>query len=580
MNDEVKEAPKVDETTVDEVKVEEPKKLAKASIMGGAPTFGDNIGAFYMPYNSALSSLGLTAEKLVVPREYHEVLRMCYDFYERGGLITTVINRLSELTITDIRNGQRKTSNEANFYFDAVLHRKPSRLMRFLNNAALEYYISGMVLPKVEWEDKLGSEVSAKLTPARNYQFPVFDMYPSNLVKVVWAGWGQKEFYIRVPSADLKLIRRDAAKIKEQQLRTRLQYWETQYPSFVTQIRNGADSVRITDTDPILRKEKGNSAYPTPLLANVLEALVFKQQLRRMDFAVASRVINAILLVKEGNDNYPLTDETRDNLDELERQILGRQSNPRIMERLFILFSNHTTTLEWITPDTAAMLNQEKYKQTNEELNEGLGFARILVTGESRYANASEVSTWAIQPQMEQFRSMAKEWLLDLYDEATNRNNFRNTPEPNFKPIRLQDIIKTAAVFQAAFTEGNVSRTSRTESIGLDFETEVELMRDEQPLLEGLPAFPPMPYSPQPGIMGASGGAKPTGRPTGSKNVPVNKRNAGVKPAGQKPAARVAKAEEDFELMPDEEVIQLIDKIAKATGKVITLEDIETGDEV
>lgn len=571
MNDEIKEEPNTKEASLIRMTAD---KLAQASIMGGAPPFGEGYGTFYMPYNSSLSKLGLTPEKLVIPREYHEVLQMCYDFYERGGLVTTVINRLAELTITEIRNGQRKTSNEANNYFDAVLHRKPSRLMRFLYNMALEYYLSGMVLPKVEWEEKKGSEVSAKLNPSRTYEFPVFDMYPPALIRIEWAGWGEKELYLKVPTADLRLIRKGASKIKEQQLK--LKYWTENYSSFVDQIKAGSDVILLKDTDPIFRKEKANSPYPTPLLFNVLEAMIFKQQLRRMDFAVASRVINAILLVKEGNDNYPLTEETRENLDELKNQILARSNNPRLMERLFMLFTNHTTTLEWITPDVSAMLDQEKYKQTNEELNEGLGFAKILVTGESRYANASEVSTWAIQPQMEQFRTMAKEWLLDLYDDATERNNFRNTPEPNFKPIRLQDIIKTAAVFQAAFTEGNVSRTSRAESIGLDFETEVELMKDEKPMMEDMPPFPPMPYSPLP-PMGANGLGGTPGRPTGSKNVPINKRNVGTKPKGQQPAARVAKAED---LMEDEEVIKLIDEIAKKTGKVVTLEDLEISDEV
>lgn len=559
------------------VEESEPKKLAHASVMGGAPPFGEGFGTFYMPYNQSLSKLGLTAEKLIIPREYHEVLQMIYDFYERGGLVTTVINRLAELTITDIRNGQRKTSNEANAYFEALLHRKPSRLMRFLYNASLEYYLSGMVLPKIEWQTVKGRDVSSKLTAGREYQFPVFDMYPPAVIKLEWAGWGEKEIYMKIPTSDLKLIRRDAAKIKEQQLKAKLQFWENNYPSFVDQIRKGSDIVRITDTDPIFRKEKANSPYPTPLLYNVLEALLFKQQLRRMDFAVASRVINAILLVKEGNNEYPLTDETRENLDNLENQILARSNNPRLMERLFILFSNHTTTAEWITPDVSAMLDQEKYKQTNEEINEGLGFAKILVTGESRYANSSEVSTWAIQPQMEQFRTMIREWLLDLYDEATELNKFQNTPEPNFKPIRLQDIIKTAAVFQAAFSEGNVSRTSRAESIGLDFETETELMNDEKELMQGLDAFPAMPYSPPPPTVGGPKPAsKSAGRPKGSSNSAVNKRNTGVKPSGQKPVSRVSKAE----LWDDQRILDTIDEIMVATGKRITIEDLDSGDDV
>ncbi len=546
------------------------KQLAKASIMGGAPPFGEGYGTFYLPYqaiDSTYSALGLSPEKLIVPRDYHSVLKLCYDFYQRGGLVSTVINRLAELTITEIRNGQRKTSDEANAYFAAVLHRKPSRLMRFLHNAALEYFVSGMVIPRVDWEEVKGSDVSADLDANREYVFPVFDLYPPQLIRIEWAGWGEKEFYLKVPSADVKLIRRKGGKIKEQQLR--YQAWVTQYPAMVKQIQNGSDTIELGEVDPILRKEISITPYPTPLLFNVLESIIFKQQLRRMDFAVASRVINAILLVREGNDNYPLTEETRENLDVLKQQILARAGDPRLLERLFMLFSNHTTQIEWITPDVSAMLNQDKYKQTNEELSEGLGFAKILITGESRYANASEVSTWAIQPQMEELRQALREFLLDIYEEAGRRNRFRNIPQPNFRPIRLQDIIRTASVFQAAFTEGNVSRTSRAESIGLDFETEVELMKDEKDLMEGLDAFPAMPYSPPPPTVGG-GPANKGGRPVGSRNVPINNRNSGVKPRGQKPVSKVSKAE----LLEDEEVIERLDSIATELGLIIDIKKV------
>jgi hypothetical protein len=512
---------------------------------------------------------GLTPEKLVLPKDYHGVIQMCYDFYQRGGLASTVVNRLAEFSITDIRNGQRKTSNEANEYYDALLHRKPSRLMRFLNAMALEYFLSGMVLPRIDWESVPGSDISPKLRQGKIYEVPVFDMYPPSLVIVEWAGWGQKKFYIKIPEKDIRLIRSGGSQIKEQQLRYTM--WMQLYPELSTQIKAGANKVELNDVDPILRKETTFSAYPTPYMYNVLEALLFKQQLRRMDFAVAARIINAILLVQEGDRDFPITEETRENLDDLKNQILARSNNPRMMERLFILFTNHTTKLTWITPDVTAMLNQEKYIQTNSELQEGLGFTAILITGESRSSQAAEVSTYAVQPQMEQFRTMAKEWIVTVYEEAGERNKFANIPSPNFKPIRLQDYVKTAAVFQQAFTEGNISRTTRDESIGTDFETEVELMRDEQPLLKNLPAFPPMPYSPLPPGMVPGG----DGRPIGSQNVPVNNRNEGVKPRGQQPTSRLKSAAEEAEILSDEEVINLIDKIARDRGLQVTVDSLE-----
>lgn len=557
----------VGRTMTEEEKVET-KTLARAeaAFMGEHTIFGES-GGFYMPYaNGANTAFGITPEKLIVPKEYHTVLTMCYDFYQRGGVVATVLNRLAEFTITDLRNGQRDTSDEANDYYDAVLHSRPARLQRFLRQMALEYYLTGMVLPRVEWKEMKGEEINPRLKANKTYIFPTFDLYPPLLIEVKWAGWGKKSFWLKVPTSDVKLIRNKGGKIKEQQ--ARYQHFVQNYPGFVQTVQSGSNTIEITDTDPILRKEISVSPYPTPYLFPVLEPLIFKQQLRRMDFAVASRVINAILLVREGNDDYPLTEENQDNLEKLKQQIQARSGNPLAMERLFMLFSNHTTQMDWITPDLEAMLNQEKYAQVNDELQEGLGFTTILLTGESRQAQASEVSTWAIQPQMDEFRSMAEEWITELYIQARDKNNFRNFPVPRFKSIKLQDFVKTAAVFAALFAEGNVSRTTRNDMAGIDYETETEIMRDEQQFAEGLPAYVPTPYSPPPPMIGQNG--KP-GRPIGSQNVPINNRNSGVKPKGQKPLSKVKAS---FELLPDEEVIELINTEAKRRGIKLTPDDI------
>lgn len=541
------------------------KMLGKAFASGWGDIAG---GDFYMPaqVDSNYQSLGLTPEKLIIPKNYHQVIRMCYDFYQRGGHVARVVDRLQEFSISEIRNGQRKTTDEQNAYFEAVLHNKPSRLMRHLRMMALEYYLAGMVLPRIEWVEVKGRDLSPDLIPTKMYVVPTFDTYPPALVQVKWLNWGKKTYWLKVPDADLKAIRNKGGKIKEQQLKYRM--WLENFPSFVSDIQKGADTIEIVDSDPILRKELSINPYPTPYLYNVLEALVFKQQLRRMDFSVASRVISAVLLVKEGNDNFPLTVETQGLLDNLQNQILGRTGDPRKTERLFILFTDHTTTMEWIVPDVQALLDQDKYRQVNEELDVGLGFPSVLLTGTDS-GQASEVSTWAIQPQMEELRSMFIEWIYsEVYIPASDKNNFRNTPQPNFKAIKLQDMIKTAAVYQQVFAEGNMSRTTRDEMAGLDFITEAELMKDEQEIAKGLPSFNPTPYSPPPPLIGGQGG-----RPTGSQNVAVNKRNSGVKLKGQKPKSKVAASLDERE-WSDEEIVAGINELAQLRGLNITIEDI------
>ena len=557
-------------------------KLAKAS-WSITPGFNSQFGNFYSGMDSASQALGLSPEKLIIPRDYGSVIRMCYDFYQRGGIASTVISRLSELAITSLRNGQRNTGNEANQYFEALLDRQPSRMMRFIRTMALEYFLSGMVLPRVDWIDVVGEKLSPYLKRGKIYHVPSFDLYPPLLINIVWASWGTKEYYLKLPKEDIKLIKNGGSNVKEQQLKYEI--YQSFYPSYVETIQQGSDRIKL-DVDPILRKEISFSPYPTPYLYNVLEALVFKQALRRMDYAVTTRVINAILLVQEGNDMYPLTDDTKENLEQLKIQILARAGDSRALERLFFLFSNHTTKLTWVTPDVAALLDQQKYIQTNDEISEGLGLAQILLTGSTRSGMGAEVSTWAIQPLLEELRTMILEWVQVIYEQAADLNSFRNPPVAAFTPIKLQDFVKTAAVFAQAYREGNVSRTTRNEMIGLDFETELQLMSDEHDNMKELPTdFPVMPYNTQvvPGAGGAGGAPvqRNGGRPLGSQDTPTTPRGVGVNTPGQMPVSRLkqdvqteTKTKASSTYMSDEEVVNLIDRIAQERGIMLDLSSL------
>src|SRR5678816_1517733 len=143
---------------------EEKTQLAVASgwgdIAGMEGVYSNGGSNYYMPngLEGQARAFGLFPDKLIIPREYHAVIQMCYDFYQRGGIVTTVVNRLAEMSMTTITNGQRKTTDEANEYFTAVLHRQPSRLNRFIHAAALEYFLSGMVLPRVDWKEVKGAD--------------------------------------------------------------------------------------------------------------------------------------------------------------------------------------------------------------------------------------------------------------------------------------------------------------------------------------------------------------------------------------------------------------------------------------
>ena len=159
---------------------EELAQIPQSSKLAVASGWGDitpPTANFYMPdgMDGINRKFGIFPDKLIIPREFHAVIDMCYDFYQRGGIVTTVVNRLTEMSMTTITNGQRKTTDEANEYFDTVLRRRPSRLNRFIHSAALEYFLSGLVLPRVEWQEMLGEELSPNLRAKKKYLVPVVD---------------------------------------------------------------------------------------------------------------------------------------------------------------------------------------------------------------------------------------------------------------------------------------------------------------------------------------------------------------------------------------------------------------------
>jgi len=213
--------------------------------------------------------------------------------------------------------------------------------------------------------------------------------------------------------------------------------------------------------------------------------------------SIASRVIAAIQMIKLGNDDYPCTDETDfvDIKNQMNYRTLSGQS-----ERIYQLFANHTLQIEWVYPDTAAMLNQEKYRSVEDDIISAFGFPRTLITGETLRSNVqggSDFAAFSPIATMETIRDKLIDWTIELYKEIRDANSFKNYPIPSFKPLRLYRLMDLSMIGQSLYMEGNISRQSRMEMVGLDYETEVERKKNEQQRFkdEGIPDAPAVPYS-------------------------------------------------------------------------------------
>jgi len=190
-------------------------------------------------------------------------------------------------------------------------------------------------------------------------------------------------------------------------------------------------------------------------------------------------VIAAIQLIKLGSDEFPTIDES--DFDYIKEQ-MNYRTNKGQAEKIFQLFANHTLSIEWVAPDTAAMLNRDKYSSVDDDIIAGFGFPRTLITGETLRSNVeggSDIATFSPIATLESIRFKLLAWTNDLYEEVRDKNKFKSIPIPSFSPMKLYSLVDLNVITRDLYKEGSLSRKTRLQLQGIDQDTEMERIKEE-----------------------------------------------------------------------------------------------------
>ena len=430
----------------------------------------------FNPWDSTvLPNTGSTTDKMGIPSEWEDVVKLCNFFYEREGMVRTVIDKQVEIGVNNILivNPSELSSREAPF-FDLI----KNRISGFLAQAATEYYISGLVIPEIMWDTLLPEQTGLK----KAYVAPV-DLWTRdplhielkrtplpNRVVPVWKLTSDEVYFIQNKGKFT-----DGTEDKET-----YEILAQSSPEFVKLINKGETKIPLVGAYVIRRKPLLRSEYPIPYVMPALEMLMHKRNLRKMDYALAARVINAILQFKIGDKDFPLTEDDEDILDDLEREIKSRGSVNN-QERIIELFTNHTVNIEWIMPDINALLNTERYTELNQEILYALGFPKFLLTGEKDKSNTGSTSSALLSPlnSMKAMRRDFEDFLNYMFREICKRNNIKTVPIVKFAPLNLIDLTELVSIAQTLADKNIVSYTSLSDLAGFDFTSEQYLKRQE-----------------------------------------------------------------------------------------------------
>jgi hypothetical protein len=511
-----------DATKEDLIASEQFNKLASASIntLGGSTSSN--------PWTASdVDKLELNTD------DYHKIVKACRFFYKKDPLVSSTINKLVEVGINRLmfsKNGL--TENEYKIFLGLR-----EKLEEFAESMALEYLISGLVVPEIQF-GRLNKEQIKNLGI---YGLKKYDslmlpatMYirdPATIEIKVNPFSDSPSYFLLVPPEVVDFILNEGRYGDGTYDRVAYQKLLALYPEFVLAIKQGVRKFLIEkDTDLIIRRKvQTDGPTPTPYLSAALESLKHKRNLRRMDYAIASRVIGAIQLFKLGDKDFPVTEDDKDaQFGAIKDQMLWRDYSGKDIERIFQLFANHTLQIEWVVPDTQAMLDEQKYISVNQDIIYALGFPRILITGESEKTGTSDPQYAMMSPAktMENFRRKIIKVIQSIVRRVAEENSIKSVPEVKFKPLTLFDHATLLKSLADLYGGANISRSTYAEELGYDWNDETEQRKIEKDKLEslGLDEFAPKPFSNQPG-QGPAGSGKTTTekKPSDVNNTSNNK---------------------------------------------------------
>lgn len=243
----------------------------------------------------------------------------------------------------------------------------------------------------------------------------------------------------------------------------------------VAAIRQGQNHVALPKNQiaRITRKRQPYERYATTFLNRVFWPALYKQKLRLMDLSVVEGTTNQILLVKLGNDKFPVDQDTMTRFSQL----------IQTPSKAFSLVWNHAIEMDFVVPKgVESILNAEKYKPINEEILIGLGIPRLLIDGQSTGGMSSGwISVLGLVERIESGRKDVTRWLNQEFKLVAELKGFKKVPRAKFRKLNLRSDQTFKNVILSLYDRGLISAESALDQANFSYNVELKRKESEVP---------------------------------------------------------------------------------------------------
>jgi len=380
------------------------------------------------------------------PYTIHDAIELCQKSYYNIPVCKNIIDLMAEFSSTDIyfKGGTKKSKTFFEEYFKSI------NIHKLQDEFFLEYYRSGNVFLYIH-EGYISDENMRRLKKnfglilsALGSKIPVkFEILDPSCVQsdgnISFANNYYKKAISGYELSRLKNPKTDQDKMVLDSMPKDVRDQITRQKDDI-QSNNHTVFIDLSEDKiiAIFNKKMPYEPFAVPMCWPVLRDINAKEELKKIDMAIARTSQQMVLLLTMGTELKDGTVTTNMEYMNKMRDLFKNQSVNKV------LVSDYTTRAEFITPRIEDLLTGEKYKILNEDIANGLN--SILAGGE-KFSNQS-IKVKVFLERLKQGREVFKrEFLIPQIKNISNKLGFRKYPEPYFQEVDFKDEIQMNRVY-------------------------------------------------------------------------------------------------------------------------------------
>lgn len=271
---------------------------------------------------------------------------------------------------------------------------------------------------------------------------------------------------------------------------------QTKQPKFLYDQIPDTIKIQIMAKKPILLSNRvtshikhGGSPYGTygeSLLRRLFTSLAYKTKLMTANWIVAERLILPVRVVKVGSDERPADD---DAIADVSAQLSAVANDPNLT-----IVTHNNFDYEWYGASGKIHNINQELEYVGKEILDGLMLNQTLLNGEMAGYNSAQVGVEVMIRRLESWRNELAQWIeknvflpvakMQGFIDEEESKEFGETvylyPKIKWDDLRLRDNTNQLQMFLQMQQSGLISAQTLLEEFDLDYDLEVERIRNEQ----------------------------------------------------------------------------------------------------